>query len=65
VAVGTNGSLKAVDNVFLEKNFNQELIFCNTYHLLIHPGTKVIKEAGGIHNFINRKSPIITDSGGF
>ena len=64
VAVGTNGTLKALDNVFLEK-LNQELMFCNTYHLILHPGTKTIEQAGGIHNFINRKSPIITDSGGF
>jgi queuine tRNA-ribosyltransferase len=32
---------------------------------MIHPGTEVVKEAGGLHTFINRKAPIITDSGGF
>ena len=40
-------------------------MFCNTFHMLLHPGTDVIKEAGGIHKFMNYKRPIITDSGGF
>jgi len=43
----------------------QQLMFCNTYHLLLHPGPEVIKAAGGLHKFINRNQPIITDSGGF
>lgn len=64
VAVGTNGTLKSIDNVLLETS-DQQLMFCNTYHLLLHPGPEVIAQAGGLHNFINRKSPIITDSGGF
>jgi len=64
VAVGTNGTLKSIDNVLLE-TLNQQLMFCNTYHLLLHPGPEVIAKAGGLHQFINRKSPIITDSGGF
>ena len=64
VAVGTNGTLKALDNVLLEE-LEQQLMFCNTYHLLLHPGPDVVKAAGGLHKFINRKQPIITDSGGF
>ena len=64
VAVGTNGTLKALDNVMVEQ-LEQQLMFCNTYHLLLHPGPEVIKAAGGIHKFINRNQPIITDSGGF
>lgn len=64
VAVGTNGTLKAIDNVMVEQ-LNQQLMFCNTYHLLLHPGPEVVQKAGGLHSFINRKSPIITDSGGF
>lgn len=64
VAVGTNGTLKALDNVMLEE-LEQQLMFCNTYHLLLHPGPEVVKAAGGIHKFINRTQPIITDSGGF
>ncbi len=64
VAVGTNGTLKALDNQTVN-SIGLELMFCNTYHLLLQPGTKVIKDAGGLHNFIQRDMPIITDSGGF
>ena len=64
VAVGTNGTLKALDNKFTEQ-LNQQLMFANTYHLLVQPGTEIIEKAGGIHKFINRNMPIITDSGGF
>jgi queuine tRNA-ribosyltransferase len=64
VAVGTNGTLKALDNVLLQ-NLNQQLMFCNTYHMILHPGADVVAQAGGLHTFINRNQPIITDSGGF
>lgn len=64
VAVGTNGTLKALDNAFLAQ-LNQQLMFCNTYHLLLHPGPDVVQQAGGLHKFIGRNQPIITDSGGF
>jgi queuine tRNA-ribosyltransferase len=64
VAVGTNGSIKALDNPTVEE-LGVQLMFCNTYHLMLQPGSKIIKEAGGIHRFINRHQPIITDSGGF
>ena len=64
VAVGTNGSIKGLDNPTVEA-LGVELMFCNTYHLMLQPGSKTIKEAGGIHRFINRQQPIITDSGGF
>src|ERR1700733_15254717 len=40
-------------------------MFCNTYHLLLQPGSELIKKAGGLHTFIKRSGPIITDSGGF
>jgi len=64
VAVGTNGTLKALPN-YQHKELGLQLMFCNTYHLLVQPGTKVIQQAGGIHRFIQRDLPIITDSGGF
>lgn len=64
VAVGTNGTLKALDNVQVT-NLGLQLMFCNTYHLLVHPGVEVVAQAGGLHNFIQRQGPIITDSGGF
>lgn len=64
VAVGTNGTLKAIDNQMVD-SIGLQLMFCNTYHLLLQPGTDVIRRAGGLHKFMNRKMPIITDSGGF
>lgn len=64
VAVGTNGTLKALDNSLVDA-IGLQLMFCNTYHLLLQPGPAVVKAAGGLHAFANRKLPIITDSGGF
>lgn len=64
VAVGTNGTLKALDNQMVD-SIGLQLMFCNTYHLLLQPGPDVVRRAGGLHRFINRKMPIITDSGGF
>jgi queuine tRNA-ribosyltransferase len=64
VAVGTNGTLKSIDSATAE-SIGLQLMFCNTYHLLLQPGVDVIKKAGGLHAFMNRSMPIITDSGGF
>ncbi len=64
VAVGTNGTLKALDSVTVN-SMGLQLMFCNTYHLMVHPGVDTIKKAGGLHQYINRPYPIITDSGGF
>ena len=64
VAVGTNGTLKAMSNAQVD-SIGLELMFCNTYHLMLQPGTDVVAAAGGLHTFINRKMPLITDSGGF
>lgn len=64
VAVGTNGALKAVewDDA---GDVGLDVAFCNTYHLMLHPGVDVIERAGGLHRFMNRKAPLMTDSGGF
>ena len=64
VGVGTNGTLKALDNATVEQ-IGLQLMFCNTYHLLLQPGIEVVRQAGGLHKFINRSLPLITDSGGF
>lgn len=64
VAVGTNATLKAVDSAILH-DIGLQLMFCNTYHLMVQPGTQTIKNAGGLHQFMNRTMPLITDSGGF
>lgn len=64
VPVGTNGTLKALDSHLVDQ-LGVQLMFCNTYHLMIQPGTEVVKAAGGLHQFMNRSMPLITDSGGF
>ncbi len=64
VPVGTNGAVKAVDSILIDK-LDVQLMFCNTYHLMLQPGADLVAQAGGLHSFINRKKPIITDSGGF
>jgi len=64
VAVGTNATLKAVDS-HLAETVDLQLMFCNTYHLMLQPGSQTVAKAGGLHKFLNRNKPIITDSGGF
>jgi len=64
VPVGTNATLKAVDSITAQE-LGVQLMFCNTYHLMLQPGTQTIKDVGGLHKFMNRSAPIITDSGGF
>jgi queuine tRNA-ribosyltransferase len=64
VAVGTNGTPKALDTI-TTKDLGLQLMFCNTYHLLLQPGHELVKQAGGLHKFINWPGPLITDSGGF
>ena len=62
--VGTQATVKSVfiDDVILT---GVQIILSNTYHLMIRPGHKRIKRAGGLHEFMNCKLPILTDSGGF
>src|SRR6187551_3504674 len=62
--VGTQGSVKALDPRELDE-MGTEIILGNTYHLYIRPGLDIIREAGGLHRFINWPKPILTDSGGF
>lgn len=65
VAVATNAALKGVDFRDADQA-GQQLVFANTYHLLLHPGSDVIRDAGGIHKYTRRLDrPFITDSGGF
>lgn len=64
VPVATNGSIKTVDSTIVNQ-IGVQLLFCNTYHLLLHPGPDVVAQAGGLHPFMRRDKPIITDSGGF
>lgn len=66
VAVATNGALKGLSFEDADRS-NQQLVFCNSYHLLLHPGPDIIEAAGGLHAFTKRDTnrPFITDSGGF
>ena len=64
VPVGTNGTLKGVSGTEFTSS-GLQLMFANTYHLMLQPGTDVIKTAGGLHKFMNHTGPLITDSGGF
>ncbi|MCX7123663.1 MAG: tRNA guanosine(34) transglycosylase Tgt [Gammaproteobacteria bacterium] len=62
--VGTYGSVKGVSREELEA-LGAEIILGNTFHLMLRPGTEVIKRHGDLHEFINWPHPILTDSGGF
>ncbi len=62
--VGTQATVKTVRNSDLESQ-GYGIILANTYHLYLRPGLDVIEQAGGLHSFMNWKSNILTDSGGF
>ena len=64
VPVATNACPKALDSVLMDQ-LEVQLMFCNTYHLLLQPGRELVRQAGGLHSFMNRNNPLITDSGGF
>ncbi|MCW9098600.1 MAG: tRNA guanosine(34) transglycosylase Tgt [Ignavibacteriaceae bacterium] len=63
--VGTQGTVKAVNPEFLEKDIKAQIVLSNTYHLYLRPGTEILEKAGGLHNFMNWQKPILTDSGGY
>ncbi|OUM97079.1 MAG: tRNA guanosine(34) transglycosylase Tgt [Paenibacillaceae bacterium ZCTH02-B3] len=62
--VGTQATVKAVSPEEL-KALGAQIILSNTYHLFIRPGHELIREAGGLHRFMNWDRAILTDSGGF
>jgi queuine tRNA-ribosyltransferase len=62
--VGTQATVKAVHPDEL-RTLGAQIILANTYHLWVRPGTDIIREAGGLHQFMNWDRPILTDSGGF
>lgn len=63
--VGTAGSVKAVHQQELKDQVGAQIILGNTYHLYLRPGTGVLQDAGGLHQFNNWDKPILTDSGGY
>lgn len=62
--VGTAATVKAMRPEQL-KEIGAAIILSNTYHLYLRPGHEIIKEAGGLHKFMNWDGAILTDSGGF
>ncbi|ETB63622.1 MAG: Queuine tRNA-ribosyltransferase [Parcubacteria bacterium RAAC4_OD1_1] len=64
VVVGTKATVKSVLPEDL-KNNNTGVVLANTYHLYLQPGDEIVKEAGGLHKFMNWEGPMMTDSGGF
>ncbi len=62
--VGTQGTVKGMSPDEL-KEIDAQIILGNTYHLYLRPGQEIIREAGGLHRFMNWDRPILTDSGGF
>jgi len=63
--VGTQATVKAVENHHLENEINADIILGNTYHLYLRPGTDTIQQAGGLHKFMSWDRPLLTDSGGY
>ena len=63
--VGTQATVKSMTPEELKEEVKSEIILANTYHLYLRPGNKLVKEAGGLHKFMNWDRPILTDSGGF
>ena len=62
--VGTYGSVKSVTPEEVAQS-GADIILGNTFHLMLRPGTPIIREHGGLHEFMNWHGPILTDSGGF
>ena len=62
--VGTYGSVKAMTPGEVRLT-GAEIILGNTFHLMLRPGTDVIRVHGGLHGFMQWDGPILTDSGGF
>ena len=63
--VGTQATVKSMTPEELKEMVKAEIILSNTYHLYLRPGSKLVREAGGLHNFMKWDRAILTDSGGF
>lgn len=62
--VGTYGTVKGL-NPDQINDLGADIILGNTFHLMLRPGTEIIKQHGDLHDFIGWDKPILTDSGGF
>lgn len=63
--VGTQATVKSMTPEELKDEVKSHIILSNTYHLYLRPGHELIREAGGLHKFMNWDRNILTDSGGF
>src|SRR5215218_7732663 len=64
MAVGTLATVKALDPDDL-RAMHAQMILANAYHLHLRPGDELVRELGGLHEFMQWGGPILTDSGGF
>ena len=64
IPVGTYGAVKTQSSEEISE-LPSSVLLSNTYHLYLRPGTEILEKAGGLHKFMNWKSAILTDSGGF
>lgn len=62
--VGTYGTVKGMTPEELDDS-GAHICLGNTFHLMLRPGTGIIKQHGDLHDFMNWQKPILTDSGGF
>jgi queuine tRNA-ribosyltransferase len=62
--VGTYGTVKSVTPEEVSES-GADIILGNTFHLMLRPGTEIIRKHGGLHEFMHWNGPILTDSGGF
>ena len=62
--VGTNGTVKTLTPEEVQAT-GAQIILGNTFHLMLQPGTEIVKAHGDLHDFMNWPGPILTDSGGF
>lgn len=63
--VATCGAIKGGLDAYDLRDIRAQVQLCNTYHLHVRPGDKLIKELGGIRKFTGWEGPVLTDSGGF
>src|SRR5205814_8708647 len=64
VPLATSGTVKALDGPEVEA-LGYQMVLGNTFHLFIQPGHELIRDLGGLHEFMGWRRPIVTDSGGF
>ena len=63
--VATAGAIKGGLSAHDLKEIGAQVMLCNTYHLHLRPGDKLVADMGGLHKFTRWNGPILTDSGGF